>query len=291
MTPIDPRQLEIEILSAAERVAWSGTGISYEYVRANPSSPADHLRDEALAELLFQGALVSGSTYQARGNSHSIPDTRPPNPSYGIDSAAVQALTEFLTENRQIVNLRITQRGRLRLYRLRDEILSRDRVRDEFGVLWAHRHWLPDLTVHLRSRVPEKPLSLLLLDVDHLKTLNSELGNPGADKVLMSIFEELRDIVRPKEGYRLGGDEAGAILVGVSLDAATKFGEEIRRRVEGRMWPVGLKIKTRPTVSIGVGTVVADMDAEAFYMAVDQIRARAKVERNKVAAAAVPETT
>jgi PleD family two-component response regulator len=107
--------------------------------------------------------------------------------------------------------------------------------------------------------------------------------------VLTAIFEELRDVVRPHEGYRLGGDEAGAILVGVPLDAARAVAEEVRKRVRARAWPAGLGIKTLPTVSIGVGTLTGEMDAEAFYAAVDIIRGRAKVNRDEVVAAAVPE--
>jgi diguanylate cyclase (GGDEF)-like protein len=289
VTPIDPRQFEIEILSAADLVAWSGAGASYQYVRANPASPADRLRDEALLELLFEGALVSGSAYRATDGHISIPDTRPPNPSYGIDAAAVRALTQFLTENQQIVSLRITQRGRLRLFRLRDEILNRNRVMDEFNVLSAHRHWQQDLNVHLRSRVPGTPISLIVLDVDKLTVLNKELGHPGADRVLTGIFEELRDIVRPHQGYRIGGDEAGAILPGVPLDQATKRGEEVRSRVAARAWP-GLEIQTHPTVSIGVGTLTdGDMDAAALYAAVDQLAIRAKSKRNTVVASPIPE--
>ncbi len=127
----------------------------------------------------------------------------------------------------------------------------------------------------------------MLLDVDHWKALNTELGNPGADKVLTGVFEELRDVVRPHEGYRRGGDEAGAILVGVGLEGATKLGQEVRRRVEGHVWSV-LNMKTRPTVSVGVGTLTRDIEAEDLYGAVDQIRARAKATRNAVEAAVVP---
>lgn len=288
MTLIDPRQIEIEILTEADRVAFAG-GTSYQYQRANPSGAEDRQRDEALLGLLFEGAIVSGSSYRATaGGGTPIPDPRPPNPSYPIDAAATAAIQEFITEHRDILNLRITQRGRLRLYRLRDEILSRDRVRDEFGVLWAHRHWLPDLAVRLRFRDPQEPLSVLLLDVDRLKLLNIELGNPGADKVLRGVFEELRDVVRPNEAYRLGGDEAGAILPGVSLEAASKIAEDLRRAVEMRPWP-DLAIQTRPTVSVGVGTVTDALDAENLYVAVDLIRGRAKAHRNRVVAGPVPE--
>jgi len=289
MALLDPRLVEIEILSAADRATWSG-GPSYQHIRKGTSTDEDRQRDEAIVGLIFERALVAGSGYvvtaMAAREGEPYP---PPDPSFPLTASAHQAMVEFVA-GRPILNLRITQYGRLRLYRLRDEILSRDRIRDEFGVLWAHRHWLPDLSVRLRSREPGTPISLLLLDVDHLKALNKELGNPGADKVLAGIFEELRDVVRPHEGYRLGGDEAGAILVGAPLDAAKATGEEVRKKVRARDWPASLGIKSPPTVSVGVGTLTGEMDAEAFYAAVDVIRDRAKTTRDAVVADSVSAT-
>jgi diguanylate cyclase (GGDEF)-like protein len=288
MALLDPRLVEIDVLSAADRATWSG-GASYQHVRKSTSTDEDRQRDEAILGLIFERALVAGSGYVVTAMAPEEGEPYPPpDPSFPLTAAAHQAMVEFVA-GRPLLNLRITQYGRLRLYRLRDEILSRDRIRDEFGVLWAHRHWLPDLTVRLRSREPGTPTSLLLLDVDHLKALNKELGNPGADKVLTGIFEELRDVVRPHEGYRLGGDEAGAILVGVPFDAAKAIGEEVRKGVRARAWPASLSFKTLPTVSVGVGTLTGDMDAEPFYVAADAIRDRAKATRDAVVAATVPE--
>jgi diguanylate cyclase (GGDEF)-like protein len=278
MALLDPRLIEIDILSEADRRSFSG-GMAYEHRRSGTRSQEDRQREEALLDLVADHSLLAAGSYGIR-----------PSVDQAIVELANQAAFELLDGARSIIYLKITHRGRLRLFRLRDEILSgRDRIRDQFGVLWDHRHWLPDLAVHLRKREPGQPVSLLLVDVDHLKALNKELGNPGADKVLTGIFEELRDVVRPHEGYRLGGDEAGAILVGVPLMAAKTFGEEVRKRVRARAWPPSLGLKAPPTVSVGVGTLTRDMDAEAFYAAVDVIRGRAKVNRNEVIAAAVPE--
>jgi GGDEF domain-containing protein len=74
--------------------------------------------------------------------------------------------------------------------------------------------------------------------------------------------------------------------------AAEKIGEEIRRAVEASKWP-DLRIQTRPTVSVGVATYTKDtpIEAEALYVAVDLVRARAKETRNKVVSAVVPEAT
>jgi diguanylate cyclase (GGDEF)-like protein len=280
MALLDPRLIEIEILSEADRKTFSGG--TYELRRTGTMNEEDRQREAALLELMTSRAIVIAESF------HGVRAIDPPD--MPLDIAASKAVYALLT-TQTIILLKITQRGRLRLFRLRDEILGgRDRIRDDFGVLWAARHWRPDLTVHLRSRQPGTPVSMLLLDVDRLKALNSELGNPGADQVLRGIFEELRDVVRPHEGYRLGGDEAGAILVGVPLDAAKGMGEEIRRRVRARVWSGSLKIQTPPTVSVGVGALTAgDIDTEAFYEAVDRIRGRAKKTRDAVDAAPVPE--
>jgi diguanylate cyclase (GGDEF)-like protein len=278
MALLDPRLIEIDILSEADRLSFSG-GTAYQHRRSGTRSQEDRQREEALLDLVADHSLLSAGSYNHRSSADQA-----------IAELANQAAYELLDGARSIIYLKITHRGRLRLFRLRDEILSgRDRIRDQFGVLWDHRHWLPDLTVHLRKREPGTPISLLLLDIDHLKELNKAIGNPGADKVLTGIFEELRDVVRPHEGYRLGGDEAGAILVGVPLDAARAIGEEVRKMVRARAWPASLGIKTLPTVSVGVGTLTEGMDAEPFYAAVDIIRGRAKAHRDAIEAAAVPE--
>jgi diguanylate cyclase (GGDEF)-like protein len=275
MALLDPRLLEIEILSEAERKTFAG-GEAYQHRR---EGSVDREREAALMELMAARAIVYAKSYRTENMG---------DPEYTLNEAASTAVAHLLTST-TIIPLKITQAGRLRLCRLRDEILSgRDRIRDDFGILWAGRHFEPDLTVHLRSRDPGTPISLLVVDVDKLTDLNTDLGHPGANKVLIGIFEELRDAVRPYQGYRTGGDELSAILVGVPLEEATEIANQIRRRVEAREWS-GLTFKKHPTVSIGVGTLTGDMDPDAFNAAVDRLTYRAKQTRNFVVAAVVPE--
>jgi diguanylate cyclase (GGDEF)-like protein len=277
MALLDPRLIEIEILSEVDRKTFAG-GRPYEHRRSGTLTQDDQLREEALLELVDARAIVFADSYR-RASSADQP----------LIELANQAAYRLLDAGEMIIPLKITQRGRLRLFRLRDEILSRDRIRDDFGVLWSGRHFEPDLTVHLRSRDPGSPISLLAVDVDKLKDLNSDIGHPDATKVLMGIFEELRDIIRPHQGYRTGhGDEATAILVDVPLEEAEKLAEQVRARVEARDWP-GLKFERHPTVSVGVATLTDEMTADAFYKAVDRLIYRAKQTRNTVAAAVVPE--
>jgi hypothetical protein len=93
MDQLDPRLIEIEILSEADRAFVHG-GASYQYTKANPSGPRDRQRDEALLGLMFERAIIASTALRARP-SHSVhPDTRPPNPTYAIDAAALQAVED-----------------------------------------------------------------------------------------------------------------------------------------------------------------------------------------------------
>ncbi len=279
MALLDPRQIEIEILSEADRRSFSG-GAAYEYRRSGTLSQEDRQREEALLELVADRSIVNAGSYTNVGKAD-----------LALVQRANHAAAHLLNPGNTIIPLRITQRGRLRLFRLRDEILAgRDRIKDDFGILWAGRHFEPDLAVYLRSRDPGTPISLFVVDVDKLRALNTDLGHPDANMVLMAIFEELRDAIQPHRGYRTGGDELGAILEGMPLERAAEIAEEIRRRVEVRHWP-GLTFKRHPTVSIGVGTLTGDMDAAAFHKAVDQLTYRAKQTRNTVVTSPIPEPT
>lgn len=283
MDQIDPRLIEIEILAEADRAFIRG-GSSYEYSRTSTEGPKERQRNAALRGLIEELALVS-----AEVNYNGSP--RPAVPTEPLNHAASVALS-YLAGGASILSLRITQPGRLRLFRLRDEILQRDRIRDVAG-LWAKVHFIPDLAVRLCMHDPEQPVSLIAIsvDIDELTRVNAELGNPGGDPALAGVFETIRDAVQPHETYRCGRQEAVAILPGVALDAATKLGEGIRASIAGRSWD-GLPIETRPTISVGVGPYPSPgpMEAEALYSSVAGLVIQArKSGKNKLVSATVPE--
>jgi len=64
-----------------------------------------------------------------------------------------------------------------------------------------------------RARRYEKPLSLLMIDVDDLKTINDEFGHAVGDHVLITLAETMRRTIRSSEAAaRIGGDEFAIIL-------------------------------------------------------------------------------
>ncbi len=280
----DPRLLEIKFLAALDRER--PTSLTWWEWAKRLAVSQETFTDVVFG--LFRDGCLEGTSTITPPSTEQLYNDRPVHPSRTWGEREIDRSVRTLLSGANSFQAHINHAGRLRLYRLRDEILQRDRIRDDFEALWAHRHWLPDLDVRLSFREPNQPLAVILLAVDKLKTLNTELGNPGADQILEGVFEILRDVVRPHDAYRLGGDEAGSILPGIALAAAERLGEEIKATVVARHWR-GLAIQTRPTVSVGVGTINRAIEPTDLNDAVDRVRKRAKAHGNKVVSSALPE--
>ena len=96
--------------------------------------------------------------------------------------------------------------------------------------------------------------SLLILDVDHFKSLNDEYGHVAGDEVLRELSvilqRESRKFERPA---RYGGEEFVVLLEGCDRDAALLVGERFRKAVESHNWSL-----RKITVSVGIATYVSN---------------------------------
>lgn len=78
-----------------------------------------------------------------------------------------------------------------------------------------------------------RPVSLVLLDVDHFKSINDTLGHDAGDAVLRSLGALLQASVREIDvPARLGGEEFVILLPDTGLAAAVDVAERIRQQVE-----------------------------------------------------------
>ncbi len=83
----------------------------------------------------------------------------------------------------------------------------------------------------LLRRNPNKSLSILLVDLNFLKRLNSEYGHPGGDKVLASFAERLKKSLRDCDIVaRLGGDEFVVLLPEQDEFAANTIKENLLKK-------------------------------------------------------------
>jgi len=98
-----------------------------------------------------------------------------------------------------------------------------------------------------RARFDERPVSLLLIDIDHFKSLNERLGISGADKILQELAVMLKDSTRLIDTVaRSGGQEFGVLLPQIDGNGAFLLAEKILSRMRGSMLgsPQGLTAST-----------------------------------------------
>jgi two-component system, sensor histidine kinase LadS len=83
------------------------------------------------------------------------------------------------------------------------------------------------------ARDQERPLSLLMLDIDHFKNYNDRHGHARGDLAIKAVANVLRQFAaRPSLACRYGGEEFAILLPGVDCVAAAALGERLRRAVE-----------------------------------------------------------
>jgi diguanylate cyclase (GGDEF)-like protein len=108
-----------------------------------------------------------------------------------------------------------------------------------------------------------RPLSLLLLDLDHFKAVNDTYGHEGGDAVLRKVADIVRNCVRDVDtAARFGGEELAVLLPETLLASAREVAERIRLTIASTPVPWG-DTSIRVTVSIGMSTVPETVDAVA----------------------------
>ncbi len=106
-------------------------------------------------------------------------------------------------------------------------------------------------------------LSVLMLDVDHFKTVNDTWGHAVGDAVLKAVAECLQGGVRNEDVCgRYGGEEFVVIARAIGHDGAMLLAERLRRRVEGLVIDHNHESIT-VTISIGVATAAGGYSASS----------------------------
>jgi diguanylate cyclase (GGDEF)-like protein len=121
--------------------------------------------------------------------------------------------------------------------------------------LYNHRSFYALLEEELaRAQRFNRPVSLLMLDIDHFKEVNDTHGHQAGDAVLKGLSERLGRQARIIRVCRYGGEEIAVILPETDLETATNIAERIRASVEAAPFEIGTGEPVRITVSIGSAT-------------------------------------
>jgi len=131
--------------------------------------------------------------------------------------------------------------------------LAQGALREPLTGLYNRRHFLERLTAELAaSQRHGRALSLLLLDLDHLKRVNEAHGLGGGDEALRSVARVVQSTARKEDVVaRFGGEELAVLARDTGLSGARALAERIRKAVhKARALHQGREIAV--TVSLGV---------------------------------------
>lgn len=160
---------------------------------------------------------------------------------------------------------------------------------DPLTGLWNRRKY--DEIINLewnRGLRYQRPIALILLDIDHFKKYNDCHGHLAGDDCLTQIGQTIQQtLTRATDlAVRYGGEEFIVILPEAQKEEAMKVAELLRKKIEMLHIPHKQSPASRyVTVSIGVAFTVPSFDSshEALFAAADSALYRAKAEgRNKV---------
>lgn len=124
--------------------------------------------------------------------------------------------------------------------------------------------------------------SLVLIDIDRFSILNSALGHPAGDRLLVELTERMEEVLASKGRlFRFGGDEFAVLLDGAQLPEAEVVAEALRSSIDGmRFASEGVVFDV--TASLGVVPVEASRSAAATLALADAALHLAKDEgRNR----------
>jgi diguanylate cyclase (GGDEF)-like protein len=127
----------------------------------------------------------------------------------------------------------------------------------------------------------ERELSLIMVDVDHFKTINDRFGHATGDHVLVNLARSLEAVMRQGDLLaRVGGDEMAMILGDCPPSQAVDVAERMRRAIDEAS-PLAQRHGT--TLSIGVAGLSPGCTENDLLRHADQALYRAKADgRNRV---------
>lgn len=134
-----------------------------------------------------------------------------------------------------------------------------------------------------------KPVSMLLIDLDHFKKVNDSYGHKKGDQILIDFAKTVESVVRTTDYvYRFGGEEFVVIAKNSTVENSAVLAESIREFVTKTPCLSDFNV----TVSIGVAEIKENDDADSWFRRADRALYESKESgRNKVTLAKINENS
>jgi len=146
--------------------------------------------------------------------------------------------------------------------------------------VFNRQHLDSELKIEIqRAKRYKRPLSLIMLDIDHFKEVNDKCGHQAGDQVLKMITKSMKDIVRTSDFVgRYGGEEFLVVCTETAMDEALNLAKRMKKGIKGVhvLDKEGSLLKV--TASFGVAQYSELEDFDKLIMKVDSALYKAKDE-------------
>ena len=146
----------------------------------------------------------------------------------GLDLGAV----DYITKPFDVAELRARVRAALRTRHLH-QLLAKRAMIDGLTGLWNRAYFEISLNKEVSaSRRTGTPLSCIMVDVDHFKSINDRYGHPFGDQTLRVVADVISTGRRPNDTVcRYGGEEFAILAAGTDTQGAATLAERVRAAV------------------------------------------------------------
>jgi two-component system cell cycle response regulator len=207
----------------------------------------------------------------------------------GLEIGVNDFLLRPVDRNELLARVRTQIKKRRYTERLRDNVQTSIElaITDGLTGLFNRRY----METHLRTLVEQsaarnKPITVLVLDIDYFKAINDSYGHDAGDDVLREFALRMRKAIRNIDlACRYGGEEFVIVMPETDMAVATAVAERLRRRVASEPFAIQQGARhLEVTISIGIAALSSAGDnAASILKRADQALYRAKRDgRNRV---------
>lgn len=200
----------------------------------------------------------------------------PSNTDLLLKNRELKLMEKKLQETNQFLEQRVDERT---------QQLAKMAATDSLSGLGNRGEVMKHLGIELeRARRYNKPMCVLMIDLDNFKLINDTCGHQAGDEVIIDSAIILKDLCRTSDKVgRYGGEEFVIVLPETDTEAATILAERIREDMPQRcVYSLDGKEITY-TCSIGVAELKDNLDQHTLLQVADKALYKAKFDgRNRV---------
>ena len=211
----------------------------------------------------------------------------------GLDIGVNDYIVRPIDRNEFVARVRTQMRRKRYADSLRDNVQAAIElaVVDSLTGLNNRRY----LETHLAAALGQaahkgRPLSLMILDIDHFKKVNDTYGHDAGDEVLKVFAQRIKRVVRGADLVcRMGGEEFVIVMPETPLIVAEMIAERVRAVVQAAEFPIDPhgRQTVSVTTSVGLAERGGDANPDALLRRADKALYESKASgRNRVTAAA-----